>query len=143
MPWPHHMQFFPDREGAHCGVCSSSMRSSPSSDLGSSLEPPASPFQQPQRSSIGADRLQALLGPISSDGPPVPPSGFSTALRTPRSGSSISRFDHGFFCCLPAYCLAVKGQKHAVSSNNVFLPPDCQDNVNSHCAEVLLHRNQE
>lgn len=74
-----------------CYVVCSSMRSSPSSDLGSSLEPPASPFQQQQRSSIGPDRLQALLGRVSSDGPPVPQSGFSAALITPRSESSLSR----------------------------------------------------
>lgn len=58
------------------------------------MEPPASPFQQQQQrkpQGIGADRLQALLGPIASDGPPVPQSGFSAALITPRSESEFSR----------------------------------------------------
>lgn len=58
------------------------------------MEVPASPFQEQQqqrRSSIGPERLQALLGTISSDGPPVPQSGFSAALITPRSESTLSR----------------------------------------------------
>lgn len=79
-----------------------SMRSSPSSDLGgdaSSPEPPLSPFGQAGGngahsrggSGILEERLQALLGPVTSGGPPVPQSGFSSALMKPRSDSDISR----------------------------------------------------
>ena len=86
-------QKFPADTGSALDVCSS-MRSSRSSEQdNSSMEVPASPFQQqPQRhSGIGPERLHALLGPISSDGPPVPQSGFSAALITPRSNSTLSR----------------------------------------------------